>query len=80
MFLGGGIGLNYPILDLDIDVCLTVPIFIDAKYSVLDQRVSPFIEAKIGTMFFIIPLLLRAAITFRAHPSSHVQSTFSDSD
>ena len=53
VFLGGGIGLNYPILDLDIDVCLTVPIFIDAKYSVLDQRVSPFVEAKIGTMFFL---------------------------
>ena len=52
VFLGGGIGLNYPILDIDTDVCLTVPIFIDAKYSVLDQRVSPFVEARIGTMFF----------------------------
>ena len=52
VFLGGGIGLNYPVLDIDTDMCLTVPIFIDAKYSALDQRVSPFIEAKIGTMFF----------------------------
>ena len=50
VFLGGGIGFSYPVLDWE--TCLTVPIFIDAKYSVLNQRVSPFVEAKIGTMFF----------------------------
>ena len=53
VFLGGGIGLGVPFDSYDDRSCMTVPIFIDAKYSVLDKRVSPFIEAKIGTMCIV---------------------------
>lgn len=42
-FLGGGVGLNVLTSDL-----VTVPIFGVARYNIIDNKISPFVDCKLG--------------------------------
>lgn len=47
MYVGGGIGLNASMSDY-----FDIPIFLDMKYNVLDWKISPYVDCRVGSVIW----------------------------
>lgn len=51
LFFGGGTGILFPLEFGDRDRGISIPVFADTRYSVMDRNVSPFFELKFGIAY-----------------------------
>lgn len=62
-YIGGGAGFSAMFLD-----GLAIPVFVDAKYNILDWKVSPFVDFRMGLEAILSEYIEYSGMAFLASP------------